>query len=134
MPFLLFEFDHLGQVLHTVGLEKVCWHCDRGLSGRHRQWVLLRHKQSFVHLCHYLGPLLLLRSIIAGLSVRFPGNVACHRLEHRLVVLWLDRRVSVTFVLHHSHVVPLRRALAHVSDERLEVIEGQSVLLDLDLF
>ena len=67
-------------------------------------------------------------AIAIGLAVQLLRVGACVLLEHRLVVLWLDWRVLVP--LHHRHVVPLRRAVTHVGDKRLEVVESESFLLD----
>lgn len=68
----------------------------------------LRHKQGLVY---GRGSLLSHGSFIVSLAVRLFASGACC-LEHRLVDFRLDWRVLVP--LHHRHVVPLGRAVAHI--------------------
>ena len=103
---LVLVLNKLGHVLHT-------WHKEVGRNGEGSVLTLvdmrrLRYKQGLVY---RRGSLLSHGSIIVGLAVRLFASGAC-RLEHRLVDFRLDWRILIS--LHHRHVVPLGRAVAHI--------------------
>lgn len=103
---LVLVLNELGHILHT-------WHeeVSRNSEGGVCTFVdirRLRHKQSLIYCC---GSLLPHGSFIISPAVRLFACGACC-LEHRLVDFRLDWRVLIP--LHHRHVVPLGRAVAHI--------------------